>query len=53
MSNLRYQSSTGGGMSRYSGTTWKSDPGEYGIEEHFGNTGSWKSYCWVGGPGSR
>jgi hypothetical protein len=52
MSNLRYQSSPAGGMSRYSGTAWQSDPGEYGIEEHFGNTGSWKSYCWIGGPGS-
>jgi hypothetical protein len=52
MSHLRYQSSTGGSMSKYSGTTWESDPGEYGIEQHFSNTGSWKSYCWVGGPGS-
>lgn len=51
MSNLRYQSGTGGSMSRYSGTTWESNPNEYGIEAHFDNTGSWKSYCWVGGPG--
>ncbi|HVP27537.1 MAG TPA: neprosin family prolyl endopeptidase [Myxococcota bacterium] len=51
MSNLRYQSGTGGSMSRYTGTTWESNPGEYGIEEHFANTGSWGSYCWVGGPG--
>lgn len=52
MRNLRYQSSKGGAMSRYSGTTWESDPGEYGIDEHFSNTGTWKSYCWLGGPGS-
>jgi hypothetical protein len=52
MSNLRYQSSTGGSMSKYAGTPWESDPGEYGIDAHFNNTGSWKSYCWVGGPGS-
>lgn len=51
LSNLRYQSSTGGSMSRYSGSTWESNPDEYGIEPHFDNTGSWKSYCWVGGPG--
>jgi hypothetical protein len=51
MSNLRYQSSTGGSMSRYSGSTWESNPAEYGIEPYFDNTGSWKSYCWVGGPG--
>ncbi len=51
MSNLRYQSSTGGSMSRYSGSTWESNPDEYGIEPHFDNTGSWGSYCWLGGPG--
>lgn len=51
MSNLRYQSSTGGSMSRYSGSTWESNADEYGIEEHFDNAGSWGSYCWVGGPG--
>lgn len=51
MSHLRYQSGTGGSMSRYSGTTWESHPSEYGIEEHFANTGSWGSYAWVGGPG--
>lgn len=51
MSNLRYQSSTGGGMSRYVGSPWESNPSEYGIEEHFNDTGSWGSYCWVGGPG--
>ena len=51
MSNLRYQSSSGGSMSRYSGSTWESNPDEYGIESHFDDTGSWKSHCWVGGPG--
>jgi hypothetical protein len=51
MSHLRYQSSTGGAMSRYAGTTWESTPTEYGIEEHFSSTSSWGSYCWVGGPG--
>ena len=51
MSKLRYQSSKGGAMSRYKGTTWESTPSEYGIEAHFDNTGSWDSYCWVGGPG--
>lgn len=51
MSNLRYQSNTGGAMSRYSGSPWESNPDEYGIEPHFDNTGSWGSYCWVGGPG--
>lgn len=51
MSNLRYQSGTGGSMSAYSGSTWESNPGEYGIEPNFANTGSWGSYCWLGGPG--
>lgn len=51
MSNLRYQSKTDGSMSRYSGSTWESNPDEYGIEDHFDNEGSWGSYCWVGGPG--
>lgn len=51
MSNLRYQSSANGAMSRYSGSSWESNPDEYGIEEHFSGTGSWGSYCWVGGPG--
>jgi hypothetical protein len=51
MSNLRYQSSTGGAMSRYSGSTWESNPDEYAIEDHFSDTGSWGSYCWLGGPG--
>ena len=51
MSNLRYQSGTGGSLSRYAGDTWESNPEEYGIEEHFDDTGSWGSYCWIGGPG--
>lgn len=51
MHGLRYQSGTQGAMSNYSGTAWESNPDEYGIEEHFSNTGSWGSYCWVGGPG--
>ncbi|HEX7314382.1 MAG TPA: neprosin family prolyl endopeptidase [Pyrinomonadaceae bacterium] len=51
MSNLRYQSGTGGSMSSYSGSTWESNPDEYGIESHFDDTGSWGSHCWLGGPG--
>jgi hypothetical protein len=51
LSNLRYQSGTAGSMSSYSGSTWESNPDEYGIEEHFGDGGSWGSYCWLGGPG--
>lgn len=51
MSNLSYQSSTGGGMSRYVGSPWESNHSEYGIEEHFNDSGSWGSYCWVGGTG--
>ena len=51
LSNLRYQSRASGSMSRYSGSTWESNPDEYGIEEHFSDTGSWGSYCWLGGPG--
>jgi Neprosin len=51
MMALRFQSSAAGAMSRYSGSTWESNPTEYGIEEHFANTGSWGSYAWVGGPG--
>lgn len=52
MSHLRYQSGVNGSMSRYAGSTWESHPDEYGIEEHFADTGSWGSYCWVGGPGA-
>jgi len=51
MSNLRYQSGTGGAMSRYAGSTWESNSDEYAIEDHFSDTGSWGSYCWLGGPG--
>ncbi len=51
MMGLRYQSSTAGAMKNYAGSRWESTPAEYGIEEHFANTGSWGSYCWVGGPG--
>jgi len=51
MSNLRYQSSTDGGMSRYEGTTWESHPKCYAIEDHFDNDGDWGSYFWWGGSG--
>lgn len=51
MMNLRYQSSAAGAMKNYAGSPWESTPTEYGIEEHFADTGSWGSYCWVGGPG--
>ena len=51
MSNLRYQSSAGGGMSKYKGTAWASHPKCYGVEEHFSNTDAWGSYFWWGGSG--
>lgn len=52
MRALRYQSSTGGSMSRYDpGTVWKNDRECYDIEGHFDNTGSWGSYFWWGGSG--
>jgi len=51
MQNLRYQSGVNGSMSRYNGSPWESNPGEYGIEAHFNDGGSWNSHCWVGGPG--
>jgi Neprosin len=52
MNNLAYQSSTGGGMSRYDpGTIWESHPNCYGIEGHFDNWGSWGPYFWWGGSG--
>jgi hypothetical protein len=53
MRNLRYQSSTAGGMSKYApDTTWASNTDEYDLIGHFDNTGSWKSYFWLGGPGA-
>ncbi len=51
MSNLRYQSSSAGGTSKYQGTAWASHPHCYGVEEHFSNTGGWGSYFWWGGSG--
>lgn len=52
MSNLRYQSSTGGGTSKYDGGSgWESHPSCYGLETHFANTDSWGSYFWWGGSG--
>jgi hypothetical protein len=51
MNNLRYQSSTGRGMSKYQGSAWASHPSCYGVEEHLSNTGSWGSYFWWGGSG--
>jgi Neprosin len=52
MKNLKYQSGSAGAMAAYAGSTWESNPTEYGIEEHFSDTGSWGSYAWVGGPGA-
>jgi hypothetical protein len=51
MNNLRYQSSTGGGMSTYQATGWATHPLCYDVETHFNNTGSWGSYFWWGGSG--
>ena len=52
MSNLSYQSGTGGQMARYNpGTVYASHPSCYGIESHFDNTGSWGPYFWWGGSG--
>ena len=51
MNNLLYQSSTGGGMTTYNGTSWASHPSCYNLETHFTNTGSWGSYFWWGGSG--
>ena len=51
MNNLRYQSSTGGGMSRYKGTGWATHPSCYDVETHFDNTDNWGSYFWWGGSG--
>ena len=52
MSNLSYQSGTGGQMARYQpGTVYASHPNCYGIEDHFDNTGSWGPYFWWGGSG--
>lgn len=52
MANLAFQSSAGGGMSRYDpGTVYASHPSCYGIEGHFDNTGSWGPYFWWGGSG--
>ena len=49
--NLRYQSSTGGGMSDYNGTCWATDSNEYDIDCHMKSGSSWGSYFWFGGPG--
>jgi Neprosin len=52
MANLAYQSTTGGGMSRYDpGSVYASHPKCYGVEGHFDNTGSWGPYFWWGGSG--
>jgi Neprosin len=53
MRNLRYQSGTGGSMSKYAPqNTWVTDANEYDMIGEFDNTGSWKSYFWLGGPGA-
>ena len=52
MSNLYYQSSTGGALSRYNPSSiYATDPLCYDIEGHFDNTGSWGPYFWWGGSG--
>jgi Neprosin len=52
MSNLAYQSGTGGSMSRYDpGSVYATHPKCYGIEGHFSNTWSWGPYFWWGGSG--
>ncbi|NGO14916.1 neprosin family prolyl endopeptidase [Streptomyces sp. HC44] len=51
MNNLQYQSGTDGTMTRYSGSTWASNPNCYTVEGHFADTGSWQSYQWWGGSG--
>jgi hypothetical protein len=52
MSNLKYQSSTGGSMSRYDpSSVYATNSMCYDIEGHFDNTGSWESYFWWGGSG--
>jgi hypothetical protein len=51
MNRLRYQSTTGGSMSRYSATAWESHPLCYGVEGHFDDGGSWGSHFWWGGSG--
>jgi len=50
--NLRYQSSTSGGMSGYNGSCWATDTNEYDIECHMMSGSSWDSYFWFGGPGA-
>lgn len=53
MRNLRYQSGASGSMSKYApDTTWVSDANEYDMIGEFSNTGSWKSFFWLGGPGA-
>jgi hypothetical protein len=52
MSNLAYQSTADGRMSRYAPTSvYATDPRCYAIEGHFDNTGSWGPYFWWGGAG--
>jgi hypothetical protein len=51
MNNLRYQSGTDGGMSKYQGSASASHPSCYGVDGHFNNTDSWGSYFWWGGSG--
>ncbi|MBS1517057.1 MAG: neprosin family prolyl endopeptidase [Bacteroidetes bacterium] len=52
MRNLKYQSSTGGSMSNYNGTSNASDPGQYDLETHMNSGSTWGSYMWLGGPGA-
>jgi hypothetical protein len=53
MRNLRYQSAAGGTMSKYApDNTWVTNANEYDMIGEFTNTGSWKSFFWLGGPGA-
>lgn len=51
MNNMRYQSSTGGGMTDYNGSAASEAPSCYGIDSHMRSGTNWGSYFWWGGSG--
>lgn len=51
MSNLRYQSSTRGGMSDFNGSSRAEFPDCYDIETHMNSGTDWGSHFWWGGSG--
>lgn len=51
MSNLRFQSSTRGGMRDFDGRSGAEFPNCYAIESHMKSGSSWGSYFWWGGSG--